>query len=183
MRKIILYIAASLNGKIARKDGSVDWLESIPNPNNDDYGYSQFYQSIDTTIQGYATYKQVIDWEIKFPYAEKKNYVLTTKQNLNNTEYVEFISKNPLRFLKELKERKGLDIWLIGGGKANTLLLNEGLIDEIRIFLMPIILSDGIDVFETFPKETQLKLVHTISYSSGAVELNYRIEKDAIFSK
>ena len=59
-RKLILYIASSLNGKIADAEGRVDWLESMPNPDKLDYGYAEFYDSIDTTIQGNATYKQVM---------------------------------------------------------------------------------------------------------------------------
>lgn len=176
MKKIKLYIATSLNGKIARIDGSVDWLESIPNPEKIDYGYSEFYDSIDTTIQGNNTYKQIISWGIDFPYVGKKNFVFTKNQNLENNENVEFISTNHIEFIQDLKNRKGKDIWLIGGGKINTLFLNEGLIDEIYLFVMPIILSDGIEVFETFPKETQLKLLHTKSYSSGVTELQYKVE-------
>ena len=65
------------------------------------------------------------------------------------------------------------DIWLIGGGQVNALLLNASLIDEIRIFIMPIILSDGINIFEPIPNETKLKLVETSKYSNGVVELKY----------
>lgn len=77
MRKVKLYIACSLNGKIAAKDGSVNWLETIPNPDKTDYGYLEFQKTIDTTIQGYSTYKQIIDWGIDFPYKETKNFVFT----------------------------------------------------------------------------------------------------------
>lgn len=176
MRKIKLYIAVSLNGKIAQSDGSVDWLESIPNPEKADYGYAEFYESIDTTIQGYNTYDQIIGWGIDFPYANKKNYVFTRKQNLKPTKYVEFVSENHIDFTKQLKEQKGLDIWLIGGGRINTMLLNEGLIDEIQIFVMPIVLSGGIELFETLPQETQLELIETKSYSTGAIEIKYKIK-------
>lgn len=175
MRKIKLYIAISLNGKIANSDGSVDWLENIPNPEKTDYGYAEFYDSIDTTIQGYNTYKQLIDWEIDFPYAGKKNYVLTKKHGVKNTEFVEFISENHVEFIQQLKNAYGGDIWLIGGGQVNTLILNAGLLDEIQVFVMPIIISGGIELFETFPKETQLKLIATKSYSSGVVELKYKV--------
>lgn len=176
MRKIKLYIAISLNGKIANSDGGVDWLESIPKPDNTDYGYADFYNSIDTTIQGYNTYRQVIDWGIEFPYKEKKNYVLTKKQEIENTEFVEFINMDPVNFVKDLKEQSGGDIWLIGGGQANTLILNAGLLDEIHVFVMPIILSGGIELFDAFPKETHLKLFETITYSSGVVGLKYKVE-------
>lgn len=177
MKKIKLYIATSFNGKIAKPDGSVDWLESIPNPDKNDYGYRDFYKCIDTTIQGYSTYKQIIGWGIDFPYADKKNYVLTRNQDLKNTKYVEFVSHNHIDFINNLKQQEGDDIWLIGGGQSNTLLLNENLIDEIQVFVMPIILTDGIGLFEALPKETQLKLIDTKSYPSGVVQLKYKIEK------
>ncbi len=176
MRKIKLYIAISLNGKIAKADGSVDWLESIPNPEKFDYGYTELNQSIDTTIQGYNTYKQVIDWGIAFPYADKKNYVLTRRKGLANTNHVEFISENHIDFIKRLKKEKGKDIWLIGGGQINTMLFNEKLIDELQIFIMPIVISGGIELFEHLPKETPVKLVDTKSYSTGVVELRYVVE-------
>lgn len=176
MRKIKLYIATSLNGKIAQTDGSIDWLESIPNPNQLDYGYSKFYDSVDTTIQGNTTYKQIISWGIDFPYADKKNFVFTKDQNLKNTKYVNFVSTNHIEFTKELKNQKGKDIWLLGGGKINTLFLNNGLIDEIYVFVMPVILSDGIEIFESLPKETNLKLINTVSYPTGAIELQYKID-------
>ena len=177
MRKIKLYIAISLNGKIAKPDGSVEWLESLPNPDNTDHGYAEFYKSVDTTVQGYNTYKQVIDWGIDFPYADKRNYVLTRKQGFKDTEHATFITENHADFLRRLKQQSGGDIWLIGGGQINTLLLNENLIDELQVFVMPIILTDGIDLFEGLPKETVLEFIATKHYSSGAVELNYRISR------
>ncbi len=176
MRKLKLYIATSLNGKIASSDGGVDWLESIPNPEKTDYGYAAFFDSIDTTIQGYNTYNQVINWDIGFPYKRKKNYVLTKKQNIKNTEFVEFITENHIDFIKNLKVQRGGNIWLIGGGQANTLILNAGLLDEIQVFVKPIILSDGIDLFDAFPIQSQLKLLETKSYSSGVVEMKYGLE-------
>ncbi len=173
MRKIKLYIATSLDGKIAKPDGSVEWLESIPNPDNNDYGYAEFYKSIDTTIQGYTTYNQIIHWGIDFPYADKKNYVVTRKQGLSNTEDVEFISSNHIDFIKQLKKGNGKDIWLIGGGQLNAMLLKENLIDEILLFLMPVILTDGIDMFAPLPQESPLKLVESKAHSNGVLELKY----------
>lgn len=172
----------SLNAKIARTDGSVDWLESIPNPDNTDYGYNDFYASIDTTIQGFKTYQQIMDWNIPFPYADKDNYVLTTRQDLKNTKYVQFISENHFGFIQKLKDKVGQDIWLIGGGKINTMLFNEGLIDEIRVFVMPIVISDGINIFETFPKETILHHLETKTYPTGAIEIKYRVEDNMIMT-
>ncbi len=72
-----------------------------------------------------------------------------------------------------MKNQEGKDIWLIGGGQINTILLNERLLDEIQVFIMPIIISNGIELFENSPIETALKLIETKSYSSGVVELKY----------
>ena len=177
MRKIKLYIAASLNGKIAEKDGSVDWLYVKDNDEEIDYGYEKFYESIDTTIQGQSTYKQVESWGIDFPYPDKKNYVITRNKNLKNNQNVEFISENHIDFIKKLKNKAGKDIWLIGGGKINTMLLNEGLIDELQLFCMPIILSDGIDLFEEIPNRTDVKLIETKTHDTGAIEMKYQIVK------
>ncbi len=173
MRKLIAYCAISFNGKIARKDGDVAWLDSIPNPDQSDYGYYKFYETIDTTIQGYTTYDLIMNMDIDFPYSEKKNYIFTRKQGLENTEHVNFISKNHIEFVRNLKAEKGKDIWLIGGGQINTLCLNEGLIDRLHIHIMPIVISDGIELFEMIPKETHLKLVATKKYESGVMELIY----------
>lgn len=175
MRKIKLYIAQSLNGKIAQSNGSVDWLESIPNPDKLDYGYADFYNSVDTTIQGNKTYQQIMSWGIDFPYPDKKNYVLTRNSSLKNTEFVDFISENTIDFLRNLKNQEGKDIWLVGGGSINTMLFNENLIDEIQVFVMPIILSEGIEVFEALPKQNNLELIESKSYPTGAVELNYKV--------
>ncbi|NNC71002.1 MAG: dihydrofolate reductase [Flavobacteriaceae bacterium] len=175
MRKIKLYIAISLNGKIARTDGSVDWLESMPNPDQTDHGFGKFYSSIDTTLQGYNTYKVLLDRGIEIPSKDKINFVLTRKQHVTNTKFITFITEKHLHFVEDLKEKEGKDIWLIGGGQVNTMLFNANLIDEMRVFVMPIIIPEGISLFESIPKESRLKLIGSKTYSSGAVELNYKI--------
>jgi dihydrofolate reductase len=176
MKKIILYIAASLNGKIARADGSVDWLEKLPNPDKTDHGYAAFYDSIDTTIQGGKTYRQIKGWDIEFPYIGKTNYVVTRNRNLENNGHVEFVTEKTVEFFQNLKKQDGKDIWLIGGGQINTLFLNAGLIDEIRVFIMPVVLPDGIELFEMLPDEKLVKLQATKENTSGAVELIYKMK-------
>ena len=125
---------------------------------------------------GNKTYEQLINWGIDFPYPDKKNYVFTKNGNLKNTEYVEFIAENHSSFTKKLKEEASQPIWLIGGGIINTFLLNKGLIDELHIHVMPIILPDGIEIFEHLPNETQLSLQSTKSYESGVIEMSYKIK-------
>lgn len=173
MRKIKLYIASSLDGFIADQNGGVDWLDQIPNPEKSDYGYYKFYDSIDTTIQGYKTYKQILDWGIEFPYKNKQNYVLTRKQDCKPDPNVEFINQDPVGFIKNLKKQNGQDIWLVGGGEVNNLLLKAGLIDEMQVFVMPIILGTGIQLFGTKEQKQHLKLTKQLSHPGGVIELWY----------
>jgi len=175
MRKIILYIATSLNGKIADANGSVAWLEKIPTPDDCDYGFAEFFKSIDTTIQGNRTYEQVLGWGIDFPYKGKKNYVLTNDPVAKEQEDVEFIPEKHFETITSIKKSEGKDIWLIGGGQANTFLLSNGLIDEIHQFIMPIILPSGIDLFYGKPAETMLEIIDLKRHSSGVVEVRYKV--------
>ncbi|MEM8780835.1 MAG: dihydrofolate reductase family protein [Cyanobacteria bacterium P01_G01_bin.49] len=175
MRKIKLYIAISLNGKIAKADGSVDWLDAMPKPDGSDYGYNEFYNSVDTTIQGYNTYKQILSWGIEFPYKGKRNYVLTSDASLEDNRDVTFVSANHIDFVKELKEMSGQDIWLIGGGATNTALLNAKLIDEIYLYVMPIILNEGIDIFAPLENDKSIELKHSKTYTTGVVEMIYQL--------
>jgi dihydrofolate reductase len=75
-----------------------------------------------------------------------------------------------------LKQEEGKDIWLVGGGQLNTVFLNENLLDEIDVFVMPIILSNGIELFESLPKETKLELIESKTYATGAVEIKYKVK-------
>ncbi len=165
----------SLNGKIARKNGSVDWLEAIPNPDQTDFGYEEFYKSIDTIIMGKNTFDQIMSWGIEFPYVGNKNYIFTSKSDIPNTKDVEFVSENHLDLLRKIKQEEGKDIWLIGGGKTNSMLIDANLIDEIIVFVMPIILPGGIDLFSSFTKGKNLQLKSNKSYSSGVIEMRYSI--------
>ena len=178
MRKIKLYIAMSLNGMIAAKDGNIDWLNSIPNPDKTDYGYSEFINSIDTTIMGYNTFRQLIDWGIEWPYPDKKNYVITGKKNVENTSHVSFISENHTGWISQLKKQEGKDIWLIGGGQVNALLLNAGLIDLIQVFIMPVIIPEGIGLLSLISDPVSLRLTDFKTHSSGAAEITYSLEKN-----
>ncbi|MBC8757686.1 dihydrofolate reductase [Kordia sp. YSTF-M3] len=174
MRKLILHIAISLDGKIARLNGDVDWLDAIPHKEGVDYGFYEMYNSIDTTIQGNKTYQKVLSWDVPFPYKDKENYVFTTNSELKNNEDVSFIAKDHIQFVKDLKQKNGKDIWLIGGGQINALLLKANLIDELQIFIMPIVIPEGIPLFGELSYDQQFELSATESYESGVVGLVYK---------
>lgn len=172
MRQVVLYIATSLDNYIARPNGEVDWLDApeytIP---DEDYGYSDFCKSIDTTLMGNNTYKEMLGFDVPFPYADKENFVFSKSDNHKDTEFVKFISGDIVEFVRQLKNKKGKDIWLIGGAKINTLLLANDLIDKLILTIIPMTLGQGIPLFERQVKETKFELVSNKSYDSGLVQL------------
>jgi dihydrofolate reductase len=174
MRKIIIYIASSLNGYIARKDGNVDWLESIPNPEKTDYGYSAFYETIDTTLMGNNTYREVLGFDVPFPYPDKTNYVFTRNTELESDRNVTYISGDIISFTRTLKSKPGKEIWLIGGGSVNSALINSGLVDELILHMMPYAFGRGIPIFASDLEDTPVELLDSKVYSSGVVEFKYR---------
>ena len=168
MRKIKLFIASSLDGFIAREDGGIDWLFT------GDYGYAKFYNSIDTVLMGRKTYE--LGLKLGEYYKGKRVIVFTKQKNLKKLENVEFVS-NVVDFTKKLLKTKGKDIWLVGGGEIVSLLLNNNLIDEILLFVHPIILGKGIPLFKNIKKEVKLKLIETFAYEGGLVKLYYKVSK------
>jgi dihydrofolate reductase len=178
MRKIILYAAISLDGKIAKPDGNIDWLHNLPNPEQEDHGYVDFMASVDTTIMGNKTYQQVLGFDMPFPYQDKTNYVLTRNQTLHEDEYATFISDQPIVFAQELKAKEGKDIWLVGGGEITTMFLKNRLIDELQLFIMPIILGPGIPLFGEELNQDWLELKSSKRYGTGAVGITYNFKND-----
>lgn len=175
MRKIILYIAASTDGYIARPDGNIDWLQdkkyNIP---DEDFGYTAFLQTIDTTLMGHNTYKEVMGFDMPFPYPDLKNYVFSRLEQ-EDTEFVSFVKDDVVDFIEKLKEQPGKDIWLIGGGQLNSVVLNAGLLDEIILTYIPIILGKGIRLFSEEANEHKLKLIPTENklYRNGFLQVRY----------
>ena len=172
MRKLILSLAISLDGYIAKPNGDVEWLKSVPNPEKNDYGFGDFYTNIDTTIMGNTTYKEILSFGIPFPFTDKKNYVLTRSPKSDN-EYVTYVS-DIISLVEKLKKDDGKDIWLIGGGQINTLLLNQDLIDELLIRIVPIVIGEGLPLFDNNVKETIFGLNKTETFSTGVVQITYR---------
>lgn len=175
-RKIISYIAISLDGKIARQNGEVDWLDKIPNPDNSDYGYQAFYDGIDTTIMGGVTYREVLGFDVEFPYKGKSNYVFTRDQSKTEDENVRFVSDNFDEFIADLKASSKKNIWLIGGGQMNTFFLKNGWLDEMIVSIMPVVIGAGLPLFTDDTPDRQLELIDETIHSSGVVELKYKIK-------
>lgn len=168
---MILYVAASLDSYIARPDGNVDWLNDpelqLP---GEDYGYQDFYGSIDTTLMGHRTYRAILGFDVPFPYPDKTNYVFSRSATKAKSGDVTFISGDVSAFVHTLKEMPGRDIWLIGGGQINTLLLERGLIDRMILTLIPLLLGQGIPLFHGKAVETAFRPVSGHYFDNGVVQ-------------
>ena len=165
----------SLDGKIAKLNNDVSWLDEIPNPDKSDYGYYDFYEKVDTIIMGNATYKFVQNMDIEYPYKGKLSYVVTRDTSLTDNEDVKFVSSSDVIDLVQSLKAKGKgDIWVVGGGQINTLLTNVNLIDELMIYVMPIVIGEGIPLFGKGLDQKMLNLKSSQVYASGVTELIYK---------
>ncbi len=168
MKKIIIYIASSLDGYIARENGDTSWLPEIT-----ESGYDAFYKSVDTVIMGKTTYDQVLTFG-EYPYKDKKSFVFTrTDQNKDeNTEFLSDVEK----FVKDGFPGAGENIWLVGGAQIIASFLKHGAVDEIIISVIPVLLGTGIPLFSKIENETKLELIKTEKYGQ-LVDLYYKVLK------
>ena len=174
MSTVKLFIASTLDGFIARENGSLDWLHSFPNPNQLDYGYHDFLSTVDTIVMGRKTYEEILSFGIDWPYDEFSTYIITTDEKYttktNNTYSLSDLDKKAISDLKD-KSEKG--IWLVGGGTLITSFLNHEAIDEMTLSIIPVILGKGIRLFPNEPKEAQFKLKSHEVFGTGVVNLVY----------
>lgn len=173
MIKTTLYIASSIDGYIATKDHSVDWL-SVVEDGEEDYGYNEFYNNIDAIVMGRKTYDFILqhsDW----PYAGKQSFVFTSQKLITDRKDIEFLHGDIKTGFNKIISSGHNNIWLVGGGLLNTEFLNNNLIDEIILSIIPIVLGEGIPLF---PKANQqvLKFIQATNYKSGLVQLKYEID-------
>lgn len=174
MRKIKLYIAVSLDGYIATPDGGVEWLNQFQISKNEDYGYKEIYQSIDTILMGGRTYRDIVGFGCEWPYKDKTTYIVSRNNiNLTPSEQVYFITDHVTGNVEKLKESTGKDIWLVGGGELVSMLLDANLIDKMHLCYLPIVLGQGVSLFPNKPKETIWKLAGSKSFLSGAISITY----------
>ncbi len=169
-RKVVLFIASSLDGYIATEADSLDWLFKVEGEG--DNGYSEFLSTIDTVILGRRTYDWIMDAEKgNFPYPDKKCYVFT-KSNVEPNDHVEFVDGDIAELIHTLKCSEGGDIWIVGGGNLLSHALKEDLVDEFIITVAPTILGKGIPLFNKQDNEIELELTSVRRFNQFA-ELHY----------
>jgi dihydrofolate reductase len=180
-RKIIVHIATSADGFIARPDGSVDWLDG-PSPKGN-YGMDAFYKSIDTVLWGRKTCDMALDFQKKGVPGSAfdtsvKNYVFT--RNLLQSPApagVEFVSEPIKAFATHLRKQKGKDIWMMGGAGIIASFLDEGEIDEVMIHVIPKFIGEGIPLIAPGRRTVPLKLISCTKFPDSVVKLHYTVRK------
>lgn len=178
--KASVFIATSLDGFIARKDGSIDWLptgeESDP---DEDYGYQEFIQTIDAMVMGRNSYEVVRSFDL-WPYGDMPVVVLSSREieipeAIHST--VSSISAPSTEVVQRLDEQ-GFSHLYIDGGKTIQGFLREGLIDQLIITRIPILIGEGIPLFGPLNRDIKLKHVTTQSYDNGLVQSTYEVVGD-----
>lgn len=170
---LIYYVAASLDGYIARPDGRVDWLESIQAA-GDDHGYHAFYDGIDALLMGRMAFDTLMDSEEDWHYLGKPCLVLTRYPHEQLPDGVSMRHCTPSEALTTLAEQGHQRIWLVGGGSLAGNCFAAGLLDELVVSLVPYLLGAGIPMFAS-GLERSLRLHEQRSFSSGVVQLHYQV--------
>ena len=182
--QVTIHMAASLDGFIARKDGSVDWLET-----SDEFAGGEtlgaeaieaFLRTIDCYVMGSRTYETALGFEAKafgWSYGDKPTFVLTHRELPRTRDTVQFYSGDLARLVNERLRPTFHSIWFAGGGALSAECLRLGLADEVRYSILPILIGDGISFFEKLDRDVALHLAEVKAYKNGMVALRYEVRK------
>lgn len=174
--KTIVYIAMSTDGYIATAGGGLEWLDALQIP-GEDYGYSDFINSISTVVMGRKTYDKVLSFGIPFPHKDRKCYVLSRSRQ-GADENVTYYNDGPASLIAMLRAQGTGNIFVDGGAETVHALLCAHAIDRLIISVIPVLLGDGVRLFHDGRPHTQLRLLHSATYPTGLVQLWYDMIKE-----
>lgn len=180
MRKIIVYIATSADGYIARPDGNVDWLDRPETAG--DYGMRSFYRSIDTILWGRKTYEVALGFQKRGIRGSEfdpkvRNYVFSRRPPRTRPPAVEFVAGPIPAFVSRLRATPGKNVWMMGGAGLIASFLDAGEIDEFIIHVIPVLIGEGIPLVAPRHRSVSLTLRSSRRYSDGVVRLHYAVVK------
>jgi len=175
-RKVIVHIATSADGYIARPDDDLDWLTSRPAPKGF-YGMNAFMKTIDTTVFGRKTYDMSLRLGAKFDSTNRSIVFSRQAPPPDAPKGVEFSNEDIGTFMRRLREQPGKDIWLMGGGDLIASFLDANAIDEFVISVVPVFIGDGIPLIARRHRHVRLELVSTERFDDGLVQIRYRIPR------
>jgi dihydrofolate reductase len=184
--RVTIHMAASLDGFIARRDGSVDWLEVSDTFEGGETITAEFVEeflkTIDCYVMGSRTYERALDFESKglgWSYGDKPTFVLTHRSLRKTRSTVDFYSGDLARIVNERLRPHFRSIWFVGGGDVSASCLRLGLADEVRYSILPIVIGDGLSFFQGLDRDVPLHLLEAKAYKSGTVALRYEVRKPA----
>jgi len=166
-RRVVYYVATSLDGFVAREDGAVDWLST-----DEDLGFEAFCDTVDTVLMGRRTYEQVLGFG-DYPYGDKKGYVFSRTRAGEVDEHVRFLDDTPESVVAALRDAPGGHLWLVGGGELAASFLAAGLIDELRVAIHPIVLGSGRPLFDGAACEHHFELAGVDRHPNGLLQCEY----------
>ena len=169
MRSIILGLGISLDGYIARLDGSVDFL-FMPK----DYSMADFFARIDTAIMGRKTLDDALKMGGGGSYGSMLTYVFSRTLPPGTRDQVTFVNESLEEFVGGLQKQKGKDIWLMGGGELARDFLKADLVDELYLGIVPVLLGEGRPLFPSGFPERNFTLLENKTYSKGLIALKYK---------
>lgn len=180
--RVTIHMAASLDGFIARRDGSVDWLETSDEFEDGETLDPEYVEAllgtIDCYVMGSRTYETALDFEEKgfgWPYGDKPTFVLTSRDLPKTRDAVAFYSGDLRELVDERLRPTFRSIWVVGGGMVSGECLRRGLADEVRFSILPVVIGDGISFFEGLDRDVELHLVEVKAYDSGMVALRHGV--------
>jgi dihydrofolate reductase len=174
-----VFIAASIDGFIARPDGGIDWLHPEDGMENQDYGYNGFIRDIDAIVMGRGSFEKVLTFD-SWPYGSTRVVVLSTRPLTipdRVSQTVEHLSGPPEEIVARLGGR-GFTRLYIDGGKTIQGFLRAGLIDRMTITRIPVVLGEGIPLFGATGRDIRLEHVRTHAYPDGLVQTEYRVRRE-----
>ena len=182
--RVTIHMAASLDGFVARKDGSIDWLETSDRFEGGEAmapeSVAEFLRTIDCYVMGSRTYETALNFEAKglgWPYGDKATVVLTRRVLPKTRSTVQFYAGDLQRLVEERLKPRFRSIWFVGGGAVSGECLRRGLADEVRYSILPVLIGDGIAFFESLDRDVALHLLEVKAYQSGIVALRYEVKR------
>lgn len=177
-KKNSVFIATSLDGFIADKNGGIDWLYSVPNPDNDDMGYVEFNNGIDALVMGRTTFETVLGFDVDWPY-DKPVFVLSNKlkEIPESHKGKAFLVKGTLTEILDQIHEKGFNRLYIDGGTTISNFLKADLIDEMVLTTIPILLGGGSTLFSELPNQLNFELIGTKTHLNQVTQNHYKRKK------
>ncbi len=169
-------MAMSLDGFVARKDHQLDWLMK-QQTDGEDHGYDHFIASIDVIIMGSNTFRTVLgvgDWPYTTPVIVLSRTLKDDDIPVHLTDKVEILNQSPSQLVRELKSRNIKRAYIDGGAIVRAFMA-EGFIETMHITIVPILIGDGVRLFDKQPRDIDLHLEKTETFASGLVDLHYRV--------